>query len=80
MKLSDLKFIIDAIIEGNPEAKDHIVKIPNNGFGMGYTSSTLVAFAGTGIDWDSQTFFIIPENKMIEQPQPEGKGKEGDHE
>ncbi len=64
MKLKDLKQIIDRTIE--QRGGDLDVKIPNNKSGMGFTSSTNVKAASRGIDWDHNTFFIVPEVKMTE--------------
>jgi len=64
MKLKDLKQIIDRTIDqcgGELE-----VKIPNNKNGMAFTPSVTVKIARRGIDWDHNTFFIVPEVKMTE--------------
>lgn len=69
LTLGKLAEIVNAQLEGNPNAANSLVCIPNNKGGMGGTSVTNVSGAGHGIDWDAHKFFIWPENKMIEAGQ-----------
>lgn len=68
MTLLELKQRVDhALSNGRNDGLEVI--IPNNGPSMGFTSGTKVKWVGQGIDWDHNTFFIWPENEMIEQLQ-----------
>ncbi len=66
MTLKQLKHAVDETLKqtGDREIK---VGIPNGKPYIGRTSITEVNTVSMGFDWDSNTFFVIPEHKMKEE-------------